>query len=97
SYISELDGLNKVLPINLLGDARWKPPKNPFARINLDATYKTLGKRSCLGLVVRGSNGRVFDSRIVINENIPSAFTADALACAQGIQLGLDLGVTILE
>lgn len=42
-------------PINLLGDARWKPPENPLA------------------------------------------FIADALACAQGIQLGLDLGVTILE
>ncbi|MBA0626205.1 hypothetical protein Godav_003912 [Gossypium davidsonii] len=54
---------------------------------------QTLGKRSCLGLVVRGSGGRVFDSRIVNNENIPLAFTADALACAQGIQLGLDLGI----
>ncbi|MBA0787878.1 hypothetical protein Gotri_025997, partial [Gossypium trilobum] len=33
----------------------------------------------------------------VLNENIPTAFVAEALACVQGLQLDLDLGLSIVE
>ncbi|MBA0696040.1 hypothetical protein Goari_002627, partial [Gossypium aridum] len=33
----------------------------------------------------------------VLNENIPTAFVAKALACVQGLQLDLDLGLSVVE
>ncbi|MBA0769208.1 hypothetical protein Gotri_017962, partial [Gossypium trilobum] len=43
------------------------------------------------------SEGKVLASRIVLNERVPSIFAAETLACVQGLQLGLDLGVMIVE
>ncbi|KAG8501226.1 hypothetical protein CXB51_003348 [Gossypium anomalum] len=70
SYIIELDGLEKVLPANLLGNESWKPPKSPFARINFDIAYNKKDNRSCSGLVVRDSNVMVLVARTVLNDNV---------------------------
>ncbi|MBA0652527.1 hypothetical protein Goklo_019783, partial [Gossypium klotzschianum] len=43
------------------------------------------------------SEGKVLASRIVLNKTVPSIFAAETLACVQGLQLGLDLGVMIVE
>ncbi|PPD93518.1 hypothetical protein GOBAR_DD09547 [Gossypium barbadense] len=37
---------------------RWKPPENPFVKINFDAAYKKDDKRSCSGIVINDSDGR---------------------------------------
>ncbi|KAK5835998.1 hypothetical protein PVK06_011733 [Gossypium arboreum] len=68
---SELDGLEKVLPANLLGNESWKAPKSPFARINFDAAYNKKDNRSCSGLVVRDSNVMVLVARTTLNDNVP--------------------------
>ncbi|MBA0661616.1 hypothetical protein Goklo_005892 [Gossypium klotzschianum] len=49
---------------------RWKPPENPFVKINFDAAYKKDDNRSCSGIVIKDSDGRVLGSRIVLNENV---------------------------
>ncbi|PPD82018.1 hypothetical protein GOBAR_DD21049 [Gossypium barbadense] len=72
SYIIELDGLEKVLPANLLGNESWKPPKSPFARINFDIAYNKKDNRSSSGLMVRDSNVMVLVARTVLNDNVPS-------------------------
>lgn len=65
--------------------------------INVDATYRKLEIRSCSGIVIRDWSGSVVGSRIVQNDNVPLLFAAEALACAQGMQLGLDLGLQNVE
>ncbi|MBA0693762.1 hypothetical protein Goari_004112, partial [Gossypium aridum] len=32
---------------------RWKPPENPFMKINFDAAYKKDDNRSCSGIVIK--------------------------------------------
>ncbi|MBA0597482.1 hypothetical protein Gorai_007286 [Gossypium raimondii] len=64
---------------------RWKPPENPFVKINFDAAYKKDDNRSCSGIVINDSDGRVLGSRIVLNENVLLVFAADALACVKGL------------
>ncbi|MBA0551752.1 hypothetical protein Golob_022619 [Gossypium lobatum] len=49
-------------------------------------------KRSCTGVVIRNLEGIVLGSRMIINSHIPSDFAAEALACFQAVQMGLDLG-----
>ncbi|KAB2045715.1 hypothetical protein ES319_D01G180200v1 [Gossypium barbadense] len=39
------------------------------------------GSLKISGLVIQGANGRVLGSRTVLNDNIPSVFTAEALTC----------------
>ncbi|MBA0870524.1 hypothetical protein Goshw_013680 [Gossypium schwendimanii] len=53
--------------------------------------------RSCSGVVIRDSKGRVLGSMSVLNKNIPTAFVVEALACVQGLQLDLDLGLSVVE
>ncbi|MFQ6633212.1 hypothetical protein Gotur_010479, partial [Gossypium turneri] len=48
-------------------------------------------------IVIRDSKGKVLASRIVLNERVPSIFTKETLACVQGLQLGLDLEIMIVE
>ncbi|MBA0815572.1 hypothetical protein Gohar_000335 [Gossypium harknessii] len=39
----------------------------------------------------------VISSKIVMCENIPSIFTVEAMTCLQTIQLGLNLGLSVVE
>ncbi|PPS17262.1 hypothetical protein GOBAR_AA03314 [Gossypium barbadense] len=74
-----------------MGNETWKPLSSPFVRINFDAALKKNDNHSCSRLVVRDSIGRVLGVKFVLNDNMPSAFVAEALACVQGLQLGVDL------
>ncbi|MBA0754141.1 hypothetical protein Gogos_021720 [Gossypium gossypioides] len=76
---------------------KWKPPENSVVRINFDASLKRHENRSCSGMVIRNSEGAVLGSKMIINENIPSVFATEALACIQSLMLGLDLGLSKVE
>ncbi|MBA0582211.1 hypothetical protein Gorai_024362, partial [Gossypium raimondii] len=52
---------------------------------------------SCSGIVIRDLNSLVLGSKVVLNVNIPAMFAAEALTCVQMIQMGLDLGFTIMK
>ncbi|KAA3469486.1 glycine, alanine and asparagine-rich protein-like [Gossypium australe] len=48
--------------------------------------------KPCLGIVVRNLRGYVIVSTTIINQNIPTGFTVEALACLQVVCLAIDLG-----
>ncbi|MFQ6630001.1 hypothetical protein Gotur_006873 [Gossypium turneri] len=48
-------------------------------------------------MVIRNSKGVVLGSKVIINENIPSVFTAEVIACLQSLMFGLDLGFSNIE
>ncbi|MBA0695986.1 hypothetical protein Goari_002576, partial [Gossypium aridum] len=50
-------------------------------------------RRSCLGLVIKNSNKEVLGSRMILNNNVPKAFTTEVLVSTQAIQIGLDLRI----
>lgn len=54
----------------------WRPPENSVVRINFDAFLKQHENRSCSGMIIRNSECNVLGSKTIINENIPSIFTA---------------------
>ncbi|KAK5824516.1 hypothetical protein PVK06_019291 [Gossypium arboreum] len=97
NYICELDGLRNVLLAKMMERERWKPPENPFVKINFDSAYKKDENRSCSGIVIKDSDGRVLGSRIVLNKNVLLVFEVDALVCVKGFQLGLDSRVMAVE
>ncbi|MBA0709339.1 hypothetical protein Golax_024377 [Gossypium laxum] len=50
-------------------------------------------KTSSSGLVCRNSEGKMIGSRTVMNKNIPNPFAAEALACLQAIEMGIDMNL----
>ncbi|MBA0844756.1 hypothetical protein Goarm_005761, partial [Gossypium armourianum] len=50
-----------------------------------------------LQLLVRDSNREILGVRSVLNQNIPVAFAAEALAYVRGLQLGVTMGVREVE
>ncbi|MBA0582282.1 hypothetical protein Gorai_024433 [Gossypium raimondii] len=44
---------------------RWKPPEIPFVKINFDVAYNKEEHRSCSGIVVRDSKGKILGSRVI--------------------------------
>ncbi|MFQ6668688.1 hypothetical protein Gotur_034243 [Gossypium turneri] len=41
---------------------------------------------------IRDNEGLVLGSKMVINRNVPSSFVAEAIACVQSLQWGLEVG-----
>ncbi|MBA0729638.1 hypothetical protein Golax_023392, partial [Gossypium laxum] len=97
NYLIELDGLKILLPVKSRVEERWKPLESPFVKINFDDAFKKDEHRSCSGIVGRDSKGKVLGSRVVQNVWVSSVFAAEAIACAQGLQMWLDLGVMAVE
>ncbi|MBA0636835.1 hypothetical protein Godav_025236, partial [Gossypium davidsonii] len=49
--------------------------------------------KSCSGIIARDGRSRILSTRAVKNENVPSPFAAEALACLQSLKLWRDLGL----
>ncbi|KAK5793477.1 hypothetical protein PVK06_034626 [Gossypium arboreum] len=78
---SPVDELQRRLPAKRVGSERWRPLEFPFHKLNFDVVFNGCGKRSCTGIVVRNWEGRVVVSNIVINDNIPTNFATETIAC----------------
>lgn len=61
-------------------------------KINFNTAYKGRDRRLGSGIVIRKANGQILGLKTAINANIPSPFTAKALACVQSLQWGRELG-----
>ncbi|KAA3472099.1 reverse transcriptase [Gossypium australe] len=96
-YMRELDGTKRFLPESSFHRNRWIAPSGSRLKINFDAAFNRQRKESCTGLIVRNGNSEVICSRSIINKNIPSAFAAEALACYQALELGVQLGLRDVE
>ncbi|KAK5775016.1 hypothetical protein PVK06_042883 [Gossypium arboreum] len=88
--------LNKGQFKDWMGE-RWRSPKESYVKINFDAAFHKQSKSSCSRIVVRDSSGRVLNFTMRLNEHIPTGFVAEAIACVQAVQLGVDLGIVKAE
>ncbi|MBA0816274.1 hypothetical protein Gohar_000954 [Gossypium harknessii] len=76
---------------------RWKRMRNTCVKVNFDAAYRKNEESSCSSILLRDLRGRVIASKITFHENIPSPFTAKAVACAMALKMCLDLNIRSLE
>lgn len=58
-YLQELRGIQKKLPISPVGFEIWKPPEDPYIKINFDTTLLESSSKSCSGIVIRDSRSRI--------------------------------------
>ncbi|MBA0772084.1 hypothetical protein Gotri_007521 [Gossypium trilobum] len=96
-YIKEIDGVNKILPVNPVQKENWKPPEGLNVKINFDAAFDRQKKRSCIGIVIRNSDGDILKSIIYENEHISTTFAAEALACVQVVRFRAESGFLRVE
>ncbi|XP_016752722.1 uncharacterized protein [Gossypium hirsutum] len=96
-YLQELNTIKQIYPTSRMSQEPWKPPEQGFCKINFDAAVDTKNYRSCSGIIIRDCNGDVMNSTTTINENVPSGFAAEALACLQGLEMGKNLGLKYVE
>ncbi|XP_050285282.1 uncharacterized protein LOC126724898 [Quercus robur] len=71
----------------------WKPPRNPFCKINFDGALFQDQKMASIGVVIRNPGGHVIGA---LSDRIFLPATVDeveALACRKAISFALDLGV----
>lgn len=61
-------------------------------KINFDAAFKESEHKSGSRIVIRDRKGRFLGSKVLINNNVPSSFAAEAIACVQSLQWGQHLG-----
>lgn len=84
-------------PERSVNNVRWVAPICPRIKINFDAACNRQRRESCSGLVVRNEKAEVVCSRSVLHVNVPSAVAAEALACFQALDLGVQLGLKEVE
>ncbi|KAA3463501.1 reverse transcriptase [Gossypium australe] len=97
NYLKEIDGSKQLLPVRSTHATRWKAPRETCMRINFDAAFNKQNREACSRLVVRNGRAEVICSKAIVNKNIPSTFAAEALACYQAIDLGVQLGLREVE
>ncbi|MBA0579489.1 hypothetical protein Gorai_021743, partial [Gossypium raimondii] len=97
SYMRELYKLGKNILLKRLKDAMWRLPKWSNLKINFDSAFKKQESRSCSGIVIIYSNGWVLRSKTVMNNNIPLTFAMKVLAYIQATQMGLGMGLPVVE
>ncbi|KAA3481359.1 reverse transcriptase [Gossypium australe] len=91
NYIQELDGVKTIVVKFPKAVSRWKYPPYQFVKINFDGAYDMKEQFSASGIVARDSEGEVLASKSKIHTNVVSAFAAEALACREAVQLGIDM------
>ncbi|MBA0568547.1 hypothetical protein Golob_006038, partial [Gossypium lobatum] len=92
-FLNEIDEIAKKLPVTKVGCQRCRPPEVTFIKINFDAAFQATTSISYSGIIVRNGRSRILSMRAVKNENIPSPFASEALACLQSLKVGRDLGL----
>lgn len=96
-YLQELDGVNSKIIPNPLPRIHWQPPTQNFVKINFDAGYDKNNKRACFGVVIQDFEGNVLYSKTRLHKDVPSSFAAKAMAAFDAIELGLQLGFSMIE
>ncbi|XP_040937229.1 uncharacterized protein [Gossypium hirsutum] len=76
---------------------QWVALMGSRLKINFDAAFNNHKKELCFGLVIRNEEARVICSKTVMNTNILFVFAAEAVACVQALNLGLQLGLREVE
>ncbi|KAH1067086.1 hypothetical protein J1N35_032073 [Gossypium stocksii] len=72
----------------------WKPPQDPFIKVNFDAAFKVTLHQSYSGFISRNSRGQVMGSETIFNKFASDSSTAKAIACLQALDFARDMGFT---
>ncbi|KAA3480967.1 reverse transcriptase [Gossypium australe] len=91
NYITEIDRANTKIVNSPKVQRSWKHPPLSTLKINFDGAFDVQENLSASGVVVRNSEGYVIASKSILHEKVNSAFEAEALACREAVQLGMDL------
>ncbi|MBA0626167.1 hypothetical protein Godav_003881 [Gossypium davidsonii] len=91
-YLKGLEEIKGRLSARCVQKARWRPLEGSFVKINFYASFQGQLLKSGSGLVGRDSAGQIVGMRMILNDYVPSPFAGEAIACLQGVQMGLDPG-----
>ncbi|MBA0635078.1 hypothetical protein Godav_025699 [Gossypium davidsonii] len=75
----------------------WKPPQEPFVKVNFDAAFKVTLHNSYSGFFIRNSRGSVMGSGTVLKKFVFDPFTAEAIACLQALNLSREMGFSHVQ
>ncbi|KAH1082866.1 hypothetical protein J1N35_022627 [Gossypium stocksii] len=92
TYMAELNGLEKKSPGRDREHARWSHPPNEFFKLNFDGAYDTTLQQSTSGIVARNEDREVLLTCSEIHYGVSSAFAAEAIACRNAVQIGVEQG-----
>lgn len=91
-YIRELDKLEKIPLTNFKFGLAWKPPIDPFIKINFDTTFfQDLGLQG-LGVVVRDSNKEILVTKQSLHRGVDCPFAVKRLAYLEAVRIETHLG-----
>ncbi|KAA3474504.1 reverse transcriptase [Gossypium australe] len=71
---------------------RWLHPEGNVIKINFDASFNQVTKRSISGIIARNKDGLVMAACTCPWDNIPDLTTAEARACLQAIDMAEGMG-----
>ncbi|KAA3469656.1 reverse transcriptase [Gossypium australe] len=69
----------------------WQRPPRQVVKINFDGAFDKDSHQSASGIVARNSEGKVIVSSTSLHEKVDSAFAAEAIACRDVVQLGINM------
>lgn len=75
-------------------EEKWKALEGSLIKINCDAFFDRHGHKAALGVVIRNGRGDILVSTTRLNTEVGSTFDAEALACLDGVLIGVSLGLT---
>ncbi|MBA0845888.1 hypothetical protein Goarm_023001 [Gossypium armourianum] len=91
NYLLELEGIKRRLPVRRIETERWRLLETMHVKINFDAAYLQQNKKSC-SIVIRNEEGQFLKAKVHQNKYIPNTFAAEAVACVQAAQFGVESG-----
>ncbi|KAA3460000.1 reverse transcriptase [Gossypium australe] len=91
NYVKEIDGAKpKAVEVSKTVK-KWQHPPFQKVKINFDGGFDVQAHFFASGVVARDNTRSVLVSKSRVHEKVGSAFVAEALACREAIQLGIDM------
>lgn len=91
-YVAEIKG-SETRPFTCETTmVRWESPSPSIIKINFDGAFDNQGFKAVLGIIARDERGSVLLEQSNFQENVTSAFTAEALACQLEVKTNLEKG-----
>ena len=72
---------------------RWQKPPVEFLKLNCDACFKSCSSSGSWGFLIRDSDGDVVITGRGKVDQLLNAFQGELIACLQGIQTAIELGI----
>nr|ABB47654.2 hypothetical protein LOC_Os10g29450 [Oryza sativa Japonica Group] len=79
--------LTEKVHANAVQIAKWEPPPEGVAKVNIDAGFRKETGDACAGIIVRDCRGLVLLAACKKLPRCSSATQAEALACLEGVRL----------